>query len=79
MTKPKTHPKWTVLYNVCNKSSPWIGTGREFFDNEYAAEKRYSELLLRTERWLTQYVPTIRPYHEKVDSPHLGAVYKMQE
>jgi len=66
-------PKWTVLYNIVSDSSTWVGTGREFFDDEIAARRCYD---LQVERGNC---PTKRPYFHKVDWPHTGAVHRMGE
>ena len=65
-------PTWTVLYNIRNENTLWIGTGREFFDNKNAAKKRYEELSSSL-----AFTPTLRRYHEEVDRKYLGAIHRL--
>lgn len=60
-------PKWTVLYNIVSEGSTWIGTGREFFDDEETAKKRYDKIPSGA---------SMRPYH-KVDDRYFGAVHRI--
>lgn len=76
MTKSKARPKWTVLYNIANRRSPWIGTAWEFFNSVEQASKRFEALKHQLEPTL---VATMRPYHEGCDFKHLGAVHRMKE
>lgn len=65
-------PNWTVLYNIVSaESDTWIGTGREFFDEEYEAQKCLDRL-----RSQERYTVTLRRFHE-VDLPYIGAVHSM--
>ncbi len=77
MTKSKARPKWTVHYNIASDGSPWVGTGWEFFDNKRLAEDRHLELSLAYDGLIKQYASIMRPFHEEVDFPHLGAVHRM--
>lgn len=64
-------PTWTVLSNTVNPKSKWIGTLWEFFSDEESAQTRYNEL----EKQEDLYVPTMRPFHEGCDRPHMGACH----
>ncbi len=64
-------PNWTVHYNIVSKeSSEWIGTGWEFFHSEDDA----SQCCAR-HRAIGN-VPSMRPYNDKHDHIHLGAVHQ---
>ena len=67
----KEKPKWTVHYNIVSHGTPWIGSGWEFFDFEPPAKLRYDEL-----RTKGNYSVTMRPFHEKTDTPHLAAFHR---
>lgn len=69
--KRSVKPAWTVTYNIVSPSSPWIGTGWEFFQNEKTAQVRYDALVV------TGRCPTKRPYYSPSDRQHLAAVHDM--
>ncbi len=64
-------PRWTVLYNMTNPRSDFIGTAWEFFSDKATAYERYEELQT------TWYCATIRPFHKETDLKHMGAVHRM--
>lgn len=57
-------PKWTVIYGIKTKDSPWLGAGWEFFDDEATAQARYDELRAQGCH------PTKRPWSNR-DKMHL--------
>ena len=70
MNKETRIPKWTVHYNIVSQENDeWIGTGREFFDNELDAEKCYNRHIKNGN------CPCKRPFYKKIDLPHLGAAH----
>jgi hypothetical protein len=64
------NPRWTVVTNIVSpESDRWIGTCWEFFDEETQAQHCY-------DRHVTiGNCPCKRPYFDKHDRPHLGAVH----
>jgi len=71
MRKMSEKPKWTVVYNIVSKeSNKWIGTGWEFFDDEIDASSCYARQVKAGN------TPTKRPYYDKSDRKHLGAVHQ---
>ena len=65
-------PKWTIVSNVLSPGSRWVGTCWEFFDDEPAAQARYTALLFM------ECVPTMRPYYHAEDRQHLGAGHQLE-
>lgn len=63
-------PNWTVTYNIVSpESNSWVGTGWEFFTDEKDAQKAYDRHISLGN------VPTKRPYYDKHDAVHLGAIH----
>lgn len=62
-------PMWTVLYNIAN-GTRYVGTGWEFFDTREEAAACY-----KRQQDAGNY-PTMRPFYETVDVPHMGAVHR---
>lgn len=63
-------PNWTVLYNIANNGSPYIGTAWEFFDHENQADD------CLTRQRMNGNIPCKRPFHEATDRPHMGACHR---
>ena len=62
-TKPKPkYPRWIVIYYIHTPSSPWLGKGVEFFDDEEPARIRGRETR-----------GTSRPFYPPWDRQYLGA------
>ncbi len=63
-------PKWTVFYNISShENDRWVGTGWEFFSEQYEAEKCFCRQMDLGN------VPTLRAFHES-DRQHMGAVHR---
>lgn len=58
-------PAWTVYSNVTSEGTTWVGSSWEFFDDEGAADARYTELSEQG------HCPTKRPYYRRADSQYL--------
>ena len=68
------NPKYTVVTNIVSpESDRWIGTCWEFFHEEAHAVQCYRRQVQ------VGNCPTMRPYYEKVDQRHLGAVHSMSK
>lgn len=64
-------PKFTVLYNLSSpEEGTFVGTGWEFFTDEAAAQACYERHVFAGN------CPTKRPYDDRSDYPHLGAVHR---
>lgn len=67
-------PKYTVLYDIVSKeNNKWVGTGWEFFDDEYEAQKCYDRHMQ------TGNSPCKREYFHPVDYNYLGSIQHTDE
>ena len=73
-TQCSSKPRWTVVSNVVSpEDSTWVGTCWEFFDREEQAKHCYDRQIQSGNS------PAKRPYYEKTDQDHLGAVHRMRD
>ena len=59
-------PRWTLVYDSLQSTSPWLGKTWAFYDDHHSAREREDRLLAAGRN------PTLRPFDPEVDSPYLA-------